>query len=97
MPSGHHVAAMTLEANWDAESVKKECLFLGVPHKYRTRSEWVKLGAKFIEGYQLRYIYLLDKKAKLTVPVIPNSKIDEYGAGMYLGEKITQLARHISR
>lgn len=36
-------------------------------------------------------------KAKLTVPVIPNSKIDEYGAGMYLGEKITQLARHISR
>lgn len=46
-------------------------------------------GAKVLEGYQLRYIYLIDKKCKLTVPTIPFSKIDEMGAGMYKGEKIS--------
>ena len=42
-------------------------------------------------GFQLRYIYFIDKtyKDKLTVPIIPFSKIDEVGAGMYKGEKRT--------
>lgn len=53
-------------------------------------------GGKILEGYQLRYIYFIDKrcKDKLTVPIIPFSKIDEIGAGMYKGEKITQAERH---
>lgn len=40
-------------------------------------------------GFQLRYIYFLDKtyREKLTVPEIPFSKIQEMGAGMYKGEK----------
>ena len=40
-----------------------------------------------LEGYQLRYIYFIDKsyKEKLTVPILPFSKIDEMGAGMYKG------------
>jgi len=42
---------------------------------------------KPVDGYQLRYIYLIDKKARLTVPIMPFSKIDEIGAGMYKGEK----------
>ena len=46
-------------------------------------------GTKPLAGFQLRYIYLLDKKYKLTVPILPFSKIDEMGAGMYKGEKIT--------
>ena len=47
-------------------------------------------GWKPIEGYQLRYIYFLNEsaKARLTVPIIPFSKIDEMGAGMYKGESI---------
>jgi hypothetical protein len=51
---------------------------------------------KAIEGYQLRYIYFIDKsyKDKLTVPIIPFSKIDEMGAGMYKGEKITYKERN---
>ena len=60
---------------------------------------WVKLsGAQPIKGYQLRYIYFIDKtyKERLTVPIIPFSKIDEVGAGMYKGQKIEQKARHIS-
>lgn len=44
---------------------------------------------KPFEGYQLKYIYLIDKNCVLTKPVIPFEKIDEIGAGMYKGEKIS--------
>jgi len=47
------------------------------------------IGAKPVEGFQLRYIYLIDKTCKITVPVLPFSKIDELGAGMYKGEKVS--------
>jgi hypothetical protein len=49
-----------------------------------------------IKGNMLKYIYFLDKtyKDRLTVPIIPFSKIDELNAGMYKGEKITQAERH---
>lgn len=46
-------------------------------------------GLQRINGYSLRYIYLIDKTCKITVPIIPFSKIDEMGAGMYKGEKIS--------
>jgi len=41
-----------------------------------------------IPGFQLRYLYFLNPKAKerLTVPILPFSKIDEMGAGMYKGK-----------
>mgnify|MGYP003133721293 FL=1 len=45
-------------------------------------------GAVKMKGFQLRYIYLIDKKSKLNVPIIPFSKIKEVGAAMYKGEKI---------
>lgn len=51
------------------------------------------IGAKPLQGYQLRYIYLIDKSCKLTVPVIPFSKIDEMGAGMYKGKKVSLAER----
>lgn len=42
-----------------------------------------------LEGYQLRYIYFIDKsyRKNLTVPEIPFDKIKEIGAGMYKGVK----------
>jgi len=45
------------------------------------------LGAVELEGFQLRYIYFLNPEARqrLTVPILPFSKIDEMGAGMYKG------------
>lgn len=46
-----------------------------------------RTGARPLPGFQLRYIYLIDKKCELTCPVLPYSKIDELGAGMYKGEK----------
>lgn len=54
-------------------------------------------GATILEGFQLRYIYFVDKRwrERLTVPEIPFSEIDRAGAGMYKGEKIAIKARHV--
>lgn len=54
------------------------------------------VGGAILTGFQLRYIYFIDKsyRKKLTVPEIPFTKIDEMGAGMYKGEKVLQSERH---
>lgn len=96
-PNGDVISRMTIEANFTLPIIKKQCTLLGVPHKYRTTSEYLKLGAKKLKGYQLRYIYLIDKTCRITVPIIPFSKIDEIGAGMYKGEKITISERKNAR
>jgi len=62
-----------------------QAFHLGLSKDFHT---WEKL-----EGFQLRYIYLIDKTCKITVPILPFSKIDEMGAGMYKGEKITLAER----
>ena len=56
-------------------------------------------GGKVLKGYQLRYIYFIDKSKEkdLTVPIIPFSKIDELNAGMYKGERISLKDRHIDK
>ena len=48
---------------------------------------------KRISGHSIRYIYLIDKTCQLTCPVLPFSKIDEMGAGMYKGQKISLAER----
>tara|TARA_R100000700_G_C3110471_1_gene103678 strand:+ start:34 stop:705 length:672 start_codon:yes stop_codon:yes gene_type:complete len=52
---------------------------------------------KAYEGYQLKYIYFIDKKmeSNLTKPIIPFSEIDKIGAGMYKGKKITLKERQM--
>jgi len=63
--------------------------------KNLTESALYKAGAfVYIKGYQLRYIYLIDKTCRLTVAELPFSKIAERGAGMYLGEKIERGSRN---
>lgn len=49
-------------------------------------------GAVALPGYQLRYVYFINPAARerLASPVLPFSKIEEMGASMYLGEKITR-------
>lgn len=64
-------------------------------HRPNEKDYWKQL--KKLEGWQLRYIYLIDKSCKITVPILPFSKIDEMGAGMYKGEKITLKERNLSR
>lgn len=48
-------------------------------------------GSKPIEGFQLRYVYIIDKQCKITVPILPFSTILEYGARMYRGQKISNI------
>ncbi len=88
-PTGDIIAGMTIEANWNLPIMKKQCAFVEIEHRQRTRTQWRKYGAKPIKGFQLRYIYFLNPKAKdrLTVPILPFSKIDEMGAGMYKGKQ----------
>lgn len=45
-------------------------------------------GFRPLPGFQLRYVFFIDPTARerLTVPVLPFSRIAEMGAGMYRGE-----------
>lgn len=56
-------------------------------------------GVEVIEGFQLRYIYFIDKsyKERLTVPIIPFSEIDKRGAGMYKGKSATIESRRVKK
>ena len=46
-------------------------------------------GATLLPGFQLRYVYFINKlyREKLTVPELPFSEIDKMGAAMYKGIK----------
>lgn len=59
-------------------------------HKKRTKEfrDWTPL-----QGKQLKYIYLIDKSAKLMHEVLPFSTIDDQNAGMYLGKKVSLAER----
>lgn len=52
-------------------------------------------GFRPLDGFQLRYVYFLNPAARerLTAPVIPFARIDEMGAGMYKGARITVSER----
>lgn len=45
------------------------------------------MKADVLEGFQLRYIKIIDPKYHLSVPELPFSAIRDRGAGMYKGEK----------
>lgn len=96
LPSGRRVCQITITAHPDAQELREECDYLGIPLRLYSVKDWIKRGGEFIPGYQLRYIYFIDKsyRKRLTVPELPFSKIDELGAGMYKGENITQAERH---
>lgn len=54
----------------------------------RNMRYWRERGAKPLDGFQLRYLYFLDPTARqrLTVPILPFSRIAEMGACMYRGK-----------
>jgi len=79
--------------NWNGKLIARKTLdnenYPKINGKYYSRVLQERGEAKAIPGYQLRYIYFLDPsyRERLTVPIIPFSKIDEVGAGMYKGQK----------
>lgn len=89
LPNGEKIHKMTLESN--PTSPRKE---LGGRSYYDVTGgkfdfkKYIEVtNAEILQGFQLRYIYFVDKKArkKLTVPELPYSMINEMGAGMYKG------------
>lgn len=89
-PDGERIASLTLTNGGDLQSRLKISRKYGAEFTSNASMEpFRKIGAKPAKGFQLRYIYLLDKEATLNCEDIPFSKIDEVGAGMLRGEKIT--------
>jgi hypothetical protein len=93
LPNGNTIADMTLTAHSDTPRPELNGkTFYEITNGTGSMKEFIKkTGAKKLQGYQLRYIYFIDKdyRDNLTVPEIPYKKIDEIGAGMYKGEKIS--------
>lgn len=92
-PKGERVTRMTLTqvGNPKRARIMREC---GIKDNGASSINlFLNAGCKNIVGFQNRYIYLIDKTCKITVPIIPFSKIDEMGAGMYKGNKITLAER----
>ena len=98
LPNGDKVHKMTLESN--PTNPRKELngkSYYDVTGGTFNFKKYVEVAnAKILNGYQLRYIYFIDKtyRQRLSVPELPFSMIDELNAGMYKGEKIKQIERH---
>jgi len=91
LPDGRVINNLNMTGKYMLKDLKKR-KDISSAFSYRKNAEI--LGAKPVDGFQLRYIYLIDKKQKINVPILPFSKIDEMGAGMYKGEKTTRESRH---
>ncbi|MDG1858312.1 MAG: hypothetical protein P8I94_04370 [Emcibacteraceae bacterium] len=84
LPNGEVKHSMTIKTNKKIISKYGSCKkYLEKEHK----------GFSPINGFQLRYIYLIDKKSTFNCKILPFSEIDKQGAGMYKGEKITLQER----
>jgi len=84
LPNGKKIHSMT---------IKSSKTIINKYGNYKRYLDTEYSGWKKLEGFQFRYIYLIDKSCKLSVPVIPFNKIDEIGAGMYKGERISIAER----
>jgi hypothetical protein len=74
-----------------------ECFHKGLSIAHNPNKKEYFKSLETLIGNQLRYIYLIDKTCKITVPILPFSKIDEMGAGMYKGKKITLQERRVKK
>ena len=89
-PDGERIAVMSVTKGSNPEDRKRACEKYGAIYDSSSSMKpFIEIGAKKAEGCMLRYIYFIDNeyKDKLTVPIIPFSKINEMGAGMYKGIK----------
>jgi len=96
MPDGNVVCKLVFEASFGSNGgIKARYGKVGDKASWTANKflEWV--GAELISGYQLRYIYLIDKNCELNCPILPYNTIDERGAGMYKGKKVTLAERTV--
>jgi hypothetical protein len=86
LPNGETLHLMGLQGGQHG-ALRKKMLENGYGNAKKYMVDVLK--GKPLLGKQLKYIYLIDKTCKITVPILPFSKIDELGAGMYKGEKVS--------
>lgn len=88
---------MTLESNPTAprNELNGRSYFGITGGKYDLAAYARATGGETLPGYQLRYLYFLNPaaRARLTVPMLPFSKIEEMGAAMYRGERISRVKK----
>lgn len=78
--------------NWNGKLIAKKTLdntnYPKINGKYYSRYLIEKGDAVPLSGFQLKYIYLIDKNCKLEKPALDYSIIDKLNAGMYRGKNI---------
>lgn len=101
LPDGSTIHKVTVEANPTSPrpELGGRSFFDVTGGRFAFKVYLEAAGAKLLPGYQLRYIYFIDKAKQkdLTVPIIPFSRIDEIGAGMYKGVQISVAERHYAK
>ena len=94
LPSGEVVHKMTLESSplRSRPELKGDTYYQLTGGKYDFQKYVKATGGRVLPGFQMRYILVLDKTAKITVPEIPYSRIKEIGASMYRGQRVEVAA-----
>lgn len=91
LPSGEKVHKMSLESNptQKRDELGGKSYFDVTGGSYNFRKYCEAAGAEILTGYQLRYVYFIDRRCveNLTQEILPFSIIDEMGARMYKGER----------
>jgi hypothetical protein len=91
LPDGNVVCHLVFSAGFGGtgkDSVKVKYGKTGEFSSWPSVKYLKHLGAEPIEGFQLRYIFLIDKTCELNVPILDYSEIYSQGAGMYKGSKV---------
>lgn len=100
-PNGEKIHKMTLESNPTSPrpELGGRSYYDITGGKFDFKQYVAEVNGEILPGYQLRYVYFIDKNSRknLTVNEIPFSEIDKIGAGMYKGEKVTMEERHIDK
>nr|UWG20596.1 MAG: protein of unknown function DUF4338 [Bacteriophage sp.] len=98
LPNGDKIHKMTLHSNPTSPrpELGGRTFYEVTGGKYDWDAYVKEVGGTILPGYQLRYIYFIDPeyRQRLKVPEIPFSRIDELGAGMYKGQRVSQAERH---
>lgn len=94
LPCGDVIHKMTLESGptRPRKELKGKSYYDVTGGKYDLAKYVAATGGVLLPGFQLRYIYFLNPaaQARLTVPVLSFDKIEQIGAKMYKGKRLTK-------
>jgi hypothetical protein len=86
-PDGEAVVSLSITSG--EQTKRRLCAKWGIPYYSASSAQpFLSIGAEYVPGFQLRYIYFLNPSARsrLTAPILKFSEIQKRGAGMYLGK-----------